>query len=127
MRLLEAMPTLLNGGARGRPPGTESKTAQSKMPSIVGRGSGIRTRDPLLPKQVLYQAELCPDTFDFKHLGHPCPLIPKLRQGAYSENRPLSVLKPTWRQPMHAALMQPRGVAAADVLCLGPRYIGREI
>ena len=27
----------------------------------IGRGSGIRTRDPLLPKQVLYQAELCPD------------------------------------------------------------------
>lgn len=27
-----------------------------------GRGSGIRTRDPLLPKQVLYLAELCPDT-----------------------------------------------------------------
>jgi hypothetical protein len=25
-----------------------------------GRGSVIRTRDPLLPKQVLYQAELCP-------------------------------------------------------------------
>jgi hypothetical protein len=29
---------------------------------FIGRGSGIRTRDPLLPKQVLYQAELCPDT-----------------------------------------------------------------
>ena len=28
----------------------------------LGRGSGIRTRDPLLPKQVLYLAELCPDT-----------------------------------------------------------------
>jgi hypothetical protein len=27
-----------------------------------GRGTGIRTPDPLLPKQVLYQAELCPDT-----------------------------------------------------------------
>src|SRR5215470_15998800 len=26
-----------------------------------GRGGGIRTRDPLLPKQVLYQAELRPD------------------------------------------------------------------
>ncbi len=32
-----------------------------------GRGAGIRTPDPLLPKQVLYQAELRPDisvTFD---------------------------------------------------------------
>ena len=27
----------------------------------VGRGSRIRTCGPLLPKQVLYQAELCPD------------------------------------------------------------------
>jgi hypothetical protein len=35
---------------------------------IAGRGSGIRTRDPLLPKQVLYQAELCPDTFNFNDL-----------------------------------------------------------
>ena len=26
-----------------------------------GRGSRIRTCGPLLPKQVLYQAELCPD------------------------------------------------------------------
>jgi hypothetical protein len=28
-----------------------------------GRGGGIRTRDPLLPKQVLYQAELRPERF----------------------------------------------------------------
>ena len=28
--------------------------------AIIGRGSGIRTRDFLLPKQALYQAELCP-------------------------------------------------------------------
>ena len=28
----------------------------------LGRGSRIRTCGPLLPKQVLYQAELCPDT-----------------------------------------------------------------
>lgn len=27
----------------------------------VGRGDMIRTRDPLLPKQMLYQAELRPD------------------------------------------------------------------
>ena len=27
----------------------------------VGRGAGIRTPDPLLPKQGLYQAELRPD------------------------------------------------------------------
>ena len=29
-----------------------------------GRGSRIRTCGPLLPKQVLYQAELCPDARD---------------------------------------------------------------
>ena len=29
-----------------------------------GRGRGIRTPGPLLPKQVLYQAELCPDARD---------------------------------------------------------------
>ena len=34
----------------------------------LGRGSRIRTCGPLLPKQVLYQAELCPDTLIFKHL-----------------------------------------------------------
>jgi hypothetical protein len=28
---------------------------------LDGRGRGIRTPGPLLPKQVLYQAELCPD------------------------------------------------------------------
>ena len=37
----------------------------------IGRGSGIRTRDPLLPKQVLYQAELCPDINDY---GQRAPL-----------------------------------------------------
>ena len=31
---------------------------------INGRGKVIRTPDPLLPKQVLYQAELCPDDFE---------------------------------------------------------------
>lgn len=29
-----------------------------------GRGRGIRTPGPLLPKQVLYQAELCPDNVE---------------------------------------------------------------
>ena len=33
-----------------------------KMQLSIGRGSRIRTCGPLLPKQVLYQAELCPDT-----------------------------------------------------------------
>jgi hypothetical protein len=28
---------------------------------FIGRGSRIRTCGPLLPKQVLYQAELCPE------------------------------------------------------------------
>jgi hypothetical protein len=32
----------------------------NKINGDIGRGSGIRTRDFLLPKQALYQAELCP-------------------------------------------------------------------
>ncbi len=28
---------------------------------FIGRGGGIRTRDPLLPKQMRYQAALRPD------------------------------------------------------------------
>jgi hypothetical protein len=41
-----------------------------------GRGRGIRTPGPLLPKQVLYQAELCPDAGLADNdagwrLGHP--------------------------------------------------------
>ena len=34
--------------------------------SFIGRGSRIRTCGPLLPKQVLYQAELCPDNVGFQ-------------------------------------------------------------
>ena len=33
-----------------------------------GRGRGIRTPGPLLPKQVLYQAELCPDAREISEL-----------------------------------------------------------
>lgn len=36
----------------------------------IGRGDMIRTRDPLLPKQMLYQAELHPD--DLHSEGVPC-------------------------------------------------------
>src|SRR5262245_43644131 len=44
-----------------------------KMQLSSGRGSRIRTCGPLLPKQVLYQAELCPDTRRIKELfGHLC-------------------------------------------------------
>jgi hypothetical protein len=42
-------------------PSDRNCKAACKRELSVGRGSGIRTRDPLLPKQVLYQAELCPD------------------------------------------------------------------
>lgn len=33
----------------------------AEMSEIIGRGDSIRNCDPLLPKQVLYQAELRPD------------------------------------------------------------------
>jgi hypothetical protein len=48
----------------------EQGTLRKKLPARVsfasliyeiGRGDMIRTRDPLLPKQMLYQAELRPD------------------------------------------------------------------
>ena len=38
-----------------------SANADSVIIDLIGRGRGIRTPGPLLPKQVLYQAELCPD------------------------------------------------------------------
>jgi hypothetical protein len=44
-----------------------SATRQRKRQQ-VGRGSRIRTCGPLLPKQVLYQAELCPDIRRIKNL-----------------------------------------------------------
>ena len=34
---------------------------------LHGRGGGIRTRDPLLPKQMFYQAELRPDNATCRH------------------------------------------------------------
>ena len=37
----------------------------------IGRGSVIRTHGPLLPKQVLYQAELCPVPYDRLVCGLP--------------------------------------------------------
>ena len=49
-----------------------------------GRGAGIRTPDPLLPKQVLYQAELRPDCFrNAKRCGGiylPLPALKVKRQ-----------------------------------------------
>ena len=36
-------------------------SSMQEMLDLIGRGRGIRTPGPLLPKQVLYQAELCPD------------------------------------------------------------------
>ena len=49
--------------------------AEQSFESKSGRGDTIRTCDPLLPKQVLYQAELRPDTVLEKDIGaqaHRC-------------------------------------------------------
>jgi hypothetical protein len=48
-----------------------------------GRGGGIRTRDPLLPKQMRYQAALRPDNLVFylegaALTGSPLPIFYKL-------------------------------------------------
>jgi len=48
-------------GAFGKPSSGGAAASARLSVGFIGRGSGIRTRDPLLPKQVLYQAELCPD------------------------------------------------------------------
>jgi hypothetical protein len=40
---------------------TTSSGKGSKTLNEIGRGRGIRTPDPLLPKQVRYQTALCPD------------------------------------------------------------------
>src|SRR4051794_31602720 len=43
------------------PKWTASERDASQAFETTGRGDMIRTRDPLLPKQMLYQAELRPD------------------------------------------------------------------
>ena len=37
------------------------KQKRAKRPVMTGRGGGIRTHDPLLPKQMRYQAALRPE------------------------------------------------------------------
>ena len=46
------------------------KLRRNKAPTSLknGRGRMIRTPDPLVPNQVLYQAELCPD-IQTRHLN----------------------------------------------------------
>ena len=56
--------------------------AACKRELSVGRGSGIRTRDPLLPKQVLYQAELCPDISRTSTRSAPLRASPRLARRA---------------------------------------------
>ena len=46
-----------SAGAKKKAP----HTVWSLFLNINGRGGGIRTRDPLLPKQMRYQAALRPD------------------------------------------------------------------
>ena len=54
------------------------------IPVKNGRGRGIRTPDPLLPKQMRYQAALCPD-FLVNHTDFPsCGMI---RTGWVSVNQ----------------------------------------
>ena len=50
----------------------------------IGRGGGIRTHDPLLPKQMRYQAALRPDTR--KRILTP-PVNPYQIKGLYSINK----------------------------------------
>ena len=63
LRTLELRP--VNGSLAGL-----SKPAREFLEGCgIGRGDMIRTRDPLLPKQMLYQAELRPDLKSILPMG----------------------------------------------------------
>ena len=53
-------------------------------PEEIGRGGGIRTHDPLLPKQMRYQAALRPDT---RKRILSSPGNPHQIKGLYSTNK----------------------------------------
>ncbi len=55
--------TSLEGAFQRRAPEKEKPQGAGLLAAfeMVGRGGGIRTRDPLLPKQMRYQAALRPD------------------------------------------------------------------
>ena len=56
----------------------DAATRPAREPPNIGRGGGIRTRDPLRPRQVRYQAALRPDM-----LTH----VTQLRHRTGSSNR----------------------------------------
>ena len=47
--------------------------------SCVGRGAQIRTEDPLLPKQVRYQAAPRPDSHHYRISGFPLKMQAEVR------------------------------------------------
>ena len=49
------------GGKRWNRVAEMNSETCSEMPKVIGRGGEIRTRDPLHPMQVRYQAALRPD------------------------------------------------------------------
>ena len=53
---------------------------------FLGRGGGIRTHDPLLPKQMRYQAALRPDCSRFYRTTEPAA-----GSGGLLENEPAAV------------------------------------
>ena len=52
----------VNGWVASRPRGASVKWKLEKLYLLIGRDAGIRTRDPLTPSQVRYQAALHPDS-----------------------------------------------------------------
>src|SRR5215470_18308837 len=68
------------------PPAQLSRSRQE-----VGRGSRIRTCGPLLPKQVLYQAELCPEP---QLLGGLVTALQRSASGQEGNNRITRSLEP---------------------------------
>ena len=60
------------------------------MIDLNGRGGGIRTPDPLLPKQMRYQAALRPDSFSIVSQANSARRQPTPHRGLSRVRKPLN-------------------------------------
>src|SRR5215510_227985 len=82
---------LLKSERRGQKSQTAPLPGVRTEGSSVGRGSRIRTCGPLLPKQVLYQAEQCPEP---QLLGGVVTALQRSASGQEGNNRTTWSLEP---------------------------------